>query len=141
MFLCLLFSRLRFLNNPTHTCFMHMYVGQILCMQVFGLRTQASVCVRKSLSRNPNLCFTLFVSYIILLLWSSMYLLLGHMCFSCYKTYVMILCNWLILWQSALYLYLGRLRMCLNTSKSHVSRSSIEAFKSVQEIKQGVQIH
>ena len=23
--------------------------------------------------------------------------LLGHMCFSCYRTYVMILCNWLIL--------------------------------------------
>ena len=37
--------------------------------------------------------------------------LLGHMCFSCYRTYVMILCNWLILWQNALYLYLGRLRI------------------------------
>ena len=23
--------------------------------------------------------------------------MLGHMCFSCYRTYVMILCNWLIL--------------------------------------------
>ena len=38
-------------------------------------------------------------------------ILLGHMCFSCYRTYVMILCNWLILWQNALYLYLGRLRI------------------------------
>ena len=28
-------------------------------------------------------------------------------------TYVVILCNWLILWQNALYLYLGRSRMCL----------------------------
>ena len=27
------------------------------------------------------------------------------------RTYVMILCNWLIFWQNALYLYLGRLRM------------------------------
>ena len=27
------------------------------------------------------------------------------------RTYVMILCNWLILWQNALYLYLGRFRM------------------------------
>ena len=62
--------------------------------------------------------------------------LFGHMCFSCYRTYVMILCNWLILWQNALYLYLGRLRMCLTTSRNHVSRSSVEAFKSVQEIKQ-----
>ena len=61
--------------------------------------------------------------------------LLGHMCFSCYRTYVIILCNWLILWQNALYLYLGRLRMCLTTSRN-VSRSSIEAFKSVKEIKQ-----
>ena len=62
--------------------------------------------------------------------------LLGHMCFSCYRTYVMILCNWLIIWQNALYLYLGRLRMCLTTSRNRVSRSSVEAFKSVQEIKQ-----
>ena len=44
--------------------------------------------------------------------------LLGHMCFSCYRTYAMILCNWLILWQNALYLYLGKLRMCLTTSKT-----------------------
>ena len=57
------------------------------------------------------------------------------------RTYVMILCNWLILWQNAFYLYLGRLRMCLNTSRNHVSRSSVEAFKSIQEIKQRVQIH
>ena len=61
--------------------------------------------------------------------------LLGHLCFSCYRTYAMILCNWLILRQNVLYLYLGRLRMCLTTSRN-VSRSSIEAFKSVQEIKQ-----
>ena len=27
------------------------------------------------------------------------------------RTYVIILCNWLILWQNALYLYLDRLRM------------------------------
>ena len=67
--------------------------------------------------------------------------MLGHMCFSCYRTYVMILCNWLIFWQNALYLYLGRLRMCLSISRNHVSRSSIEAFKSVQEIKQGVINH
>ena len=62
--------------------------------------------------------------------------LLGHICFLCYRTYVMILCNWLILWQNTLYLYLGRLRMCLTTSRNHVSRSSVEIFKSVQEIKQ-----
>ena len=29
------------------------------------------------------------------------------------RTYVTILCNWLILWQNAFYLYLGRSRMCL----------------------------
>ena len=57
------------------------------------------------------------------------------------RTYVMILCNWLIFWQNALYLYLGRLRICLTTSRNHVLRSSVEAFKSVQEIKQGVQNH
>ena len=52
------------------------------------------------------------------------------------RTYVMILCNWIILWQNALYLYLGRLRMYLNTSRNHVSRSSVEVFKPIQEIKQ-----
>ena len=52
------------------------------------------------------------------------------------RTYVMILCNWLILWQNTLYLYFGRLRMYLNTSRNHVLRSSVEAFKFVQEIKQ-----
>ena len=57
------------------------------------------------------------------------------------RTYVMILCNWLIFWQNTLYLYFGRLRMCLNTSRNHVSRSSVEAFKFVQEIKQRVQFH
>ena len=63
--------------------------------------------------------------------------LLGHMCFSCYRTYLMIFCNWLIFWQNALYLYLGRLRMCLTISRNHISKSSVEAFKFVQEIKQG----
>ena len=51
-------------------------------------------------------------------------------------TYVTILCNWLILWQNTLYLYLGRLRMCSTTLRNHVSRSSVEIFKSVQEIKE-----
>ena len=57
------------------------------------------------------------------------------------RSYIMILCNWFILSQNTLYLYLGRLRMCLNTSRNHISRLSIEAFKPVQEIKQIVQIH
>ena len=61
---------------------------------------------------------------------------LGHMCFSYYRMYVMILYNWLILWQNAFYLYLDRLGMCLTTSRNHVSRSSVETFKFVQEIKQ-----
>ena len=38
-----------------------------------------------------------------------------------------------------MHLYLGRFRMCLNTSRNHVSRSSVEAFKSVQENKLKVQ--
>ena len=66
--------------------------------------------------------------------------LLGHM-FHLLRTYVMILYNWLILWQNALYLYLGRFRMCLNTLRNFVSRSSIEAFKTVQENKFKVQNH
>ena len=57
------------------------------------------------------------------------------------RTYVTTLCNWLIFWQNALYLYLGRFRMCLNASRNHISRSSVEAFKSVQKNKLIVQIH
>ena len=73
--------------------------------------------------------------------WDRKCIVLGHMCFTWLRTNVMILCNWLILWQNALYLYLGRFGMCLNTSRNHVSRSSVEAFKSVQENKLIVQIH
>ena len=77
--------------------------------------------------------------FLMSLIYAFWWFLLGYMCFTL-RTYVMILCNWLILWQNALYLYLGRFRMCLNTSRNHVSRSSIETFKSVQEIKLIVQI-
>ena len=54
-------------------------------------------------------------------------------------TYVTILCNWLILWQNTFYLYLDRFMMCLNTSRNHVSRSSVEPFNYVQENKLKVQ--
>ena len=59
--------------------------------------------------------------------------LLGHMCFSCYRTYVMLIG----LSFDNMHLYFRRLRMCLNASRNHVSKSSVEAFKSIQEIKQG----
>ena len=42
------------------------------------------------------------------------------------RTYIIILCNWLIFWH-ALYLYLGRFRMSLNSSRNLVSRSSISS--------------
>ena len=38
-------------------------------------------------------------------------------------------------------MYLGRFRMFLNTSRNHVSRSIVEAFKSVQENKLKVQCY
>ena len=56
-------------------------------------------------------------------------------------TYVILFYNWFILWQNVLYLYLGRFMMRLNTSKNNISRSSVIAFKSVQENKLIVQIH
>ena len=54
------------------------------------------------------------------------------------RIYVMILCDWLIFWQNALYLYFGRSRMWFNTSRNCVSRSSIEVIKSVQETSEEV---
>ena len=65
--------------------------------------------------------------------------LLGYMCLSCYRTYVMILCNWLILRQNTLYLYLGRLRMCLilqeTTFQKQVLKPSSLFKKSSKECK------
>ena len=53
-------------------------------------------------------------------------------------SYVHFLCNWLIFWQNALYLYLGRSRMCVNTLRNCVLRSSVEIIKSVQETSEEV---
>ena len=44
--------------------------------------------------------------------------LLRHMCFTCYEHMSNILCNWLILWQNAFYLYLGRSMMFLILQKT-----------------------
>ena len=56
-----------------------------------------------------NICFPVF----------GLYLVFGHMWFML-GTYVTILCNWLILWQNALYLQFGRSRMCLILQKTRV---------------------
>ena len=39
-------------------------------------------------------------------------------------TYVTILCNWLNLWQNALYLYFGRSRMCLMLQETRFQETS-----------------
>ena len=48
-------------------------------------------------------------------------------------TYVTILCNWLILWQNALYLYLGRSRMCLILQETMFQDQVLKPCESVQE--------
>ena len=48
-------------------------------------------------------------------------------------TYVTILCNWLILWQNALYLYLGRSKMCLILQKTRFQVQVLKPCKSVQD--------
>ena len=48
-------------------------------------------------------------------------------------TYVTILCNWLILWQNALYLYLGRSRMCLILQETVFQDQLLKTCKSVQD--------
>ena len=60
--------------------------------------------------------------------------LLGHV-FHMLGAYVTILCNWLILWQTTLYLYLGRSKMCLIPLETlfqvqnHASLSKIQVWK------------
>ena len=57
------------------------------------------------------------LSYLICLLWFCHGLpnekIVRTYVFHLLRTYVNILCNWLILWQNALYLYFGRFRMFL----------------------------
>ena len=48
-------------------------------------------------------------------------------------TYVTILCNWLILWQNALYLYLGRSRMCLILQETLFQVQVLKSCKSIQD--------
>ena len=48
-------------------------------------------------------------------------------------TYVTILCNWLILWQNALYLYLGRSRMCLILQETRFQVQMLKLYKSIQD--------
>ena len=48
-------------------------------------------------------------------------------------TYVTILCNWLILWQNALYLYFGRFRMFLILQEARFQDQVLKTCKSVQD--------
>ena len=48
-------------------------------------------------------------------------------------TYVTILCNWLILWQNAFYLYFGRSRICLILQETLFQDQLVKLCKSVQD--------
>ena len=48
-------------------------------------------------------------------------------------SYVTILCNWLILWQNTLYLYLGRSRMCLILQETCCSSLVLKPWRLDQE--------
>ena len=48
-------------------------------------------------------------------------------------TYVTILCNWLILWQNAFYLYLGRTRMYLILQETLFQDQVLKPCKSIQD--------
>ena len=48
-------------------------------------------------------------------------------------TYVTILCNWVIFWQNAFYLYLGRSRMCLILQETVFQDQVLKPYESVQE--------
>ena len=48
-------------------------------------------------------------------------------------TYVTILCNWLIFWQNALYLYLGRTMMCLILQETLFQDQELKPCKSDQD--------
>ena len=47
--------------------------------------------------------------------------------------YITILCNCLILWQNALYMYLGRSRICLILQETVFQDQVLKSYESVQE--------
>ena len=49
------------------------------------------------------------------------------------RTYVILLCDWLILWKNALYLYLGRYRMCLILQETCCSSLVLKPWRLDQE--------
>ena len=49
------------------------------------------------------------------------------------RTYDILLCNWLILWQNTLYLYLGRSRMCLILQETCCSSLVLKPWRLDQE--------
>ena len=57
------------------------------------------------------------------------------------RTYVILLCNWLILWQNALYLYLGRSRMCLILQETCCSSLVLKPWRLDQETSERKAIH
>ena len=77
------------------------------------------------------------LSYLICLLWFCHILPIGEIVRTYVThllgTYVTILCNWLILWQNALYLYLGRSRMCLILQENLFQDQVLRPYKFVQE--------
>ena len=77
------------------------------------------------------------LSYLICLLWFCHILPMGEIVRTYVThllgTYVTILCNWLILWQNALYLYLGRSRMCLILQENLFQDQVLRPYKFVQE--------
>ena len=77
------------------------------------------------------------LSYLICLLWFCHGLPKGEIVrtyvIHLLGTYVTILCNWLILWQNALYLYLGRSRMCLILQETLFQDQVLKPCKSVQD--------
>ena len=48
-------------------------------------------------------------------------------------TYVIILCNWLILWQNTLYSYLGRSRMCIILQEIVFQNQVLKICKSIED--------
>ena len=50
------------------------------------------------------------------------------------RIYIILLCNWLILWQNALYLYLGKSRMCLILQETCCSSLILKPWRLDQEI-------
>ena len=131
---------LRCLNEFCLKCFKNTGCQSLLAMNSLLAKFFKSLCYdRFYCIQQVNMSWVIydFSHMFICLLWFCHGLPKGEIVrtyvFHLLGTYVNILCNWLILWQNAFYLYFGRSRMCLILQETRCSSLVLKPWRLDQE--------